>query len=96
MCLFVVLDTRRTEGFADRFLKRRVRPFLCLAGRFYLYFKLTAGIENFLKKSNVFKARPPISFHTPPFSNACLAQLVNVRVPTMAKTYSKEQRRVLK
>jgi hypothetical protein len=34
-------DTRRREGLADRFPMRKVRPFLCLAGRFYLHFELS-------------------------------------------------------
>jgi hypothetical protein len=40
MCLFVGLDTRRRECLADRFPMKRVRPFLCLAGRFYFHFEL--------------------------------------------------------
>jgi hypothetical protein len=40
MRLLVGFDTRRREGLADRFLMRREWPFLCLAKRFYLYFKL--------------------------------------------------------
>jgi hypothetical protein len=40
MCLFVGPDTRRREDLADRFPMRKVRPFLCLAGRFYLQFEL--------------------------------------------------------
>jgi hypothetical protein len=40
MRLLVGSDTRRREGLADRFLMKRVRSFLCLARRFYLYFKL--------------------------------------------------------
>jgi hypothetical protein len=43
MCLFVGSDTRRREGIADRFPMRRVRPFLCLAGRFYIHFELSPG-----------------------------------------------------
>jgi hypothetical protein len=39
MCVFVGPDTRRREGLADRFPMRKVRPFLCLAGRFYLHFE---------------------------------------------------------
>jgi hypothetical protein len=29
----------RREGLADRFPMRRTKPFLCQAGRFYLYFQ---------------------------------------------------------
>jgi hypothetical protein len=41
MCVFVGPDTRRREDLADRFPMRRVRPFLCLAERFYLHFDLS-------------------------------------------------------
>jgi hypothetical protein len=41
MCLFVGPDTRRREGLAGRFPMRRVRPFLCLAGWFYLHIELS-------------------------------------------------------
>jgi hypothetical protein len=49
MRLLVGPDTSRREDLADRFPVRRVRPFLCLAGRFYLQFKLS---PSYIRDSN--------------------------------------------
>jgi hypothetical protein len=41
MCIFVGPYTRRRGDLTDRFPMRKVRPFLCLVGRFYLHFELS-------------------------------------------------------
>jgi hypothetical protein len=50
---------RRREGLADRFPMRRVRPFLCLAGRFYLHSELSPSYAQ--DSSQGFRESPAIS-----------------------------------
>jgi hypothetical protein len=54
MRLLVVPDIRRKEGLADRFPMRNVRAFLCLAGQFYFYFKLSPSYAIFVRKTQDF------------------------------------------
>ncbi|SAM02115.1 hypothetical protein [Absidia glauca] len=48
ICVFLVgPDTKRRGGLTDRFPMRKVRPFLYLAGRFYLHFELSPSYNWF-------------------------------------------------